>query len=203
MEETLYPLSPGIIQSIVSQISELYVRNEPADALIAKHNGRIPLNEYLCFTYGVKPNTSYRSLEALYFVAKSSHRNQVPYEISMLGRNTATFQNFWVENTGVLRKSFLGFTKKTHLFRNTFLYDPESVKIYRLYELRPYLHLPTVSPRGLTIWTSNATYYVVDNDVEDINTIDTCIVSLASKQKQISHLYEQITTLLLSCNINY
>lgn len=193
-------LNNEILNKIITQISEVYVRNDCPAEFIERHNGRIPLNQYLCFTYGTRQNTKGRVVEVLYFLSKSHVANQIPYEVALWNRDTSEYECIWVENTGVLRKDFLGFTKKTHLFRNTFLYDPISTNIYRLHELKPYLHLPFKLVCNCKIYTSNTNYYI-GLDYEDNSLIeDTAIVPKSNKYKQILDLCDELNRLVNSCH---
>lgn len=191
-----------ILNKIIAQISEIYVRNDCPAKFIERHHGQIPLANYLCFTYGSRANTPGRVVEVLYFLAKSHVANQVPYEVALWNRETEEYVCIWVENTGVLRKDFLGFTKKTHLFRNTFLYDPITTNIYRLHELKPYLHLPFKSIDGEKIWISNYTHFIGTSTIYDTLSIpqDTAIVPKSSKYKQILDLCDEINRLIQSCH---
>lgn len=188
-----------ILNEIVYQISELYVRNEPADELIKRFHGHIPLNDFLCFTYGNTKLRPGRTIEVLYFLAKGHVGNQVPYEIALLNQDTNEYNTFWVENTGVLRKDFLRFTKKTHLFRNTFLYDPVTKKIYRLHELKPFLHLPNKKVVGQVVWTSATQHTLIKENPQEDYFEDTCIVPAMSKYKQIIEMCELLQKLIESC----
>ena len=143
----------------------------------------------------------------LYFLSKSHSANQIPYEIALYDRHTNSYHTFWVENTGVLRKDFLKFTKKTHLFRNTFLYDPKTQNIFRLHELKPYLHLPFQSILGKKIWTSQYSHYVIpelpillENTLPNHEEEDTAIVPKYNKYKQILDLCDELNCLIKSCH---
>lgn len=193
-------LDNSILVRIVNQIGELYVRNDSPTELIARHQGAIPLHEYMCFTYGNKPFCNKRIIHVMYFLSKSHCSNQIPYQIALYDRQKKDYNIFWVENTGVLKKDFLEFSKKNHLFRNTFLYDPISQNIYRLHELKPYLHLPEESIVGKTVWTSRDSSYIATEFMADDLPRDTALVPTCNKYKQILDLCDQLNALIQACH---
>lgn len=190
-------LEPQILNKIVQQISELYVRNESPHLLIERYQGKIPLSDFICFTYGTRCQQPGRVIEVLYFLAKTQIGNQMPYQVALWDQTTLTYHTFWVENTGVLRNDFLRFTKKTHLFRNTFLFDPQTESIYRLHELKPYLHLPFVFLKDEVIWVSDKTsIYGTTCMIKQ----ETSVVSKHNKYKQILNLCDELNQLINSCH---
>lgn len=196
----MYALSMQVLEKIVQQISELYVRNTNPSDFIRYHHGKIPLQHYMCFTYGCRHGKEGRVIEVLYFLAKSHCSNQNPYQVALYNRDTCEYTTLWVENTCVLRKDFLKFTKKTHLFRNTFLYDPLSNNIYRLHELKPYLHLPFKSVLNEQVWISNKINYEPTTCTSDNSIIqDTAIVPVLTKYKQIIELSLEMNRLIYAC----
>lgn len=187
-------LSPVILQDIISRISQLYITNEDATEFLERHDYKIPLHQYLCFTYGMRDSNrkQTRIVEALYFNAKNGSGKRVRYEISLFNRADETYRTFWIAHTTVLRKDILGFTDKTHLFRNTFLYDPFSLKIYRMHELKEYLHLPQKSLLNTPVWTSLESFELTTAEAVDE---ETCIVPSPMKWRQIKSLERKIIKL--------
>lgn len=193
-------LNNEILDKIVQQISELYVRNTNPSEFIRQYHGKIPLQHFMCFTYGCRSGKPGRVIEVIYFLAKSHCSNQNPYKVALYNRDTCNYTTIWIENTCVLRKDFLKFTKKTHLFRNTFLYDPQSTNIYRLHELKPYLHLPYKSVLNETIWISDKIHYESTTcNVDECATQDTAIVPVMTKYKQIVELSLEMNRLIYAC----
>lgn len=189
------------VDFITSRLTEAYIANADPQALLIRHNYQIPLNEYLCCCYGLKNNTlNERTIEWFYIKGKHGLKKKCAFFIDYYDQEINSYKEFWVNDGESLRRNIFGFQEKTQLFRVTFLIDPISREIYRLYNIQDYLCLPILSVMYQKIYDNVEEFYIGKDD-EDckhlLNTSYAC-VSFNRKQKTIQHLLKKIEILEMS-----
>lgn len=177
-----------------------FVRNIQFDRLLDRHNNKIPLQNYICYTVGIVGTK--RIVHAFQFLFQSSNTKITSYYIrwwNTAAHETITFQtefqqvNFWVHSGMTLRKNFFLYEDRMSLFRSTFIYDPSYGYYFRLINLVDYIEIPIKSNFQQQIFTAPTKFtYNFKHKINKVNL---------DRENQRKHISKILNKILLSRNL--
>lgn len=142
------------------------IKNHCSFNFLERHNFKICLNEFICYTIGNSNGRKY--INCFKFLAQNCSYKLKNYYIKWW--NTGTHEeitnntifdsiNFWVHSGMTLRKNFFNYEDRMSLFRTTFIYDSVDNLFFRLSYINSYLFIPDQDNYKEIIYSNPNKYY--------------------------------------------
>jgi len=182
-----------MIQFAVARFGFHYMHNANHDSFLTKFNYFVPLHYFYCFMYGNVNNS--RKLIMLRFLGQCKAKTSKTHYYIQLHEECSPnpSEPFWVEDIQKFRVHFYQFEGVVNFLRTTFLYDPHEKELFRLHEIRYFLHLPVLKVESSIYTTPTQTLTVTPTQVGPHDTALVCV----SIRKQIMRQYLEKSLLVL------
>lgn len=168
-----------------------YMYNANHDSFLTKYNYFVPLHYFYCFMYGNINHT--RKLIMVRFLGQCKAKTLKTHYYIQTYENGTPSDPFWVEDIQKFRTHFYHFDGVVNFLRTTFLYDPHEKELFRLHEIRYFLHLPILKVETpIYVSPTETLEYVPPQE----GSHDTALVSIQIR-KQIMLQYLQKSLLVL------
>lgn len=158
-------------QIINKLINSNSLKNFCSFNFLERHNFKINLNDFICYTIGNSNGRKY--VNCFKFLGQNCTYKLKNYYIKWW--NTGTFETidndtifesieFWIHSGMTLRKNFFNYDDRMSLFRTTFIYDSLNQTFFRLSYINCYLFIPELDNFKSIIFSKPQKYYINDKN---------------------------------------